>query len=120
MLEAQYLRPFHSISRWTPRGGAWSLELLVGGRLVKNTWTVSLMVLWLRQVISKPRHVWCYGQNTREKVFTKYSFEVAFVEDNEHMLGDFKFECPKLEKVLDKKKLYRTKEKKGLTSSWED
>ena len=29
---------------------------------VKNTWIVPPMVLWLRQVISKPRHVWCYGE----------------------------------------------------------
>ena len=32
----------------------------------------------------------------------------------------FKFECPELEKSQDKKKHFKTKEKKGLMSTWED
>ncbi|KAH1154468.1 hypothetical protein GYH30_049949 [Glycine max] len=34
--------------------------------------------------------------------------------------GHFKSDCPKLEKGQDKKKHYKTKEKKGLLSTWED
>ncbi|KAH1069198.1 hypothetical protein GYH30_006691 [Glycine max] len=34
--------------------------------------------------------------------------------------GHFKSECPNLEKSKDKKKYYKSKEKKGLMSTWED
>jgi len=35
-------------------------------------------------------------------------------------LGHFKSECPGLEKAQDKKKHYKTKDKKGFMSTWED
>ena len=118
---------------------------LVGGRVVKCevswwTWSESQAV-WMRKgkhykykqectlpmIAQKIHKMWRRKRGSKWRNFSRRTSKEKKDKDKSSIIcckckkpRHFKCKCPKLEKGQDKMKYYKTKEKKGLMSTWED